>query len=319
MAAPCSQQAVLQQVSQLWSLLDDLSESSPEGYRRFIQQQLKDGADYYSSPQAHSCLRTEILEPEEGVLYVNVCSWKRVPTPESHSSPVPLCASKLATGAEGKEVYSVIDVAFSPETLRRAEGDGEERDQLLRLALLYAEQNHGLRLSPCYTLTSANIKGPTQRMRDRLATPLNTSAHSAPEEGGSLLQQICALQQNKEKEEEKGCSQLFPQEVTNPAKGGLIQELSSTTTVAQPQEPRYKLAVIQDGEGRPHTLQLTVDLPGISSISECKLSISQDDVLIEVEDLYHLQLDLPETVNEEAASATFSKKTRILSVTVPIL
>ncbi|KAK6296671.1 hypothetical protein J4Q44_G00328130 [Coregonus suidteri] len=61
------------------------------------------------------------------------------------------------------------------------------------------------------------------------------------------------------------------------------------------------------------SLELTVELPNVQSITECHLNISQDYVLLEVEDMYHLHLELPETVNEESASATFNKKKRTLT------
>lgn len=45
----------------------------------------------------------------------------------------------------------------------------------------------------------------------------------------------------------------------------------------------------------------------------------QDDVLLEVEDLYSLLVELPETVNEDTASAVFNKKKRRLTLKVDVL
>ncbi|XP_066566610.1 PIH1 domain-containing protein 2 isoform X2 [Amia ocellicauda] len=324
MAGPLTQQAVLQQVSQMWSMLDEMAESSPQSYRHFIQRHLQEGVNYSAPPQPHTCLRTEVLEPEEGVLYINVCSWKRVPAPGSDTEPVPLNAGKLEKTTEGKEVYSVIAVAFSPEVLCRAERDGAERDQLLRLAMRYTEQQHGLRLSPCYALASANLKGSAQRMRSNLAgrrqPQSDVPAQPVPDRG-SLLRQISALRRGGEEEEAaegqgSATVQLFP--ASEPRKAGLIQVISSTET-PQLQRPLHRLWVNRDAGGRAQAVRLTVELPGISSVSECRLSISQDDVLIEVEDLYHLHLDLPEMVNDEAASAKFSKRTHVLTVNLPVL
>lgn len=45
----------------------------------------------------------------------------------------------------------------------------------------------------------------------------------------------------------------------------------------------------------------------------------QDDVLLEVEDLYYLLLKLPETVDEDTASAVFNKKKQRLTLTVDVL
>jgi len=45
----------------------------------------------------------------------------------------------------------------------------------------------------------------------------------------------------------------------------------------------------------------------------------QDDVLLEVDDLYRLLVDLPETVDEDSTTATFSKKERRLTLRADVL
>lgn len=52
---------VLQQVSQFWSMLDDMSLNDPGAYRSFIQKQMEEGAEVMAPPELHSCLCTEIL------------------------------------------------------------------------------------------------------------------------------------------------------------------------------------------------------------------------------------------------------------------
>lgn len=52
---------VLRQADQLWSVLNDLSENDPAAYRRFIEKQMKEGADFSSPPELHCSLRTELL------------------------------------------------------------------------------------------------------------------------------------------------------------------------------------------------------------------------------------------------------------------
>lgn len=52
--------------------------------------------------------------------------------------------------------------------------------------------------------------------------------------------------------------------------------------------------------------------------TECTLSL-QDDILLEVEDLYYLLLQFPKTVNEDTASAIFNKKKQRLTMTVDVL
>lgn len=51
---------VLQQVSQVWSMLDDLSESDPAAYRSFMDKQMQAGGELTAPPELHTCLRTEV-------------------------------------------------------------------------------------------------------------------------------------------------------------------------------------------------------------------------------------------------------------------
>ncbi|XP_036393693.1 PIH1 domain-containing protein 2 [Megalops cyprinoides] len=324
MSSPQSQKVDLQQVNQLWSMLDEMRDSDPESYRTFIQRQLKEGAEFCSPPTPDSCLRTVIQEPEERLLYINLCAWKRVPAPQSKSHPLPVIGGKLETVVDGNETYSVLDMAFHPDVLQRVLESRQEREQLHLLALSFAQEQHGLRLSQDYSLLGTRLKGSTQSMRHRLASPHlprpsdSTPTPTATATGPSLLQQISSLREEQEESRDSPSVRLTPQRSGNPGKPPLIQVISSTPSVL-PQRPKHRLSITTGAAGTARSVQLTVELPGVRSVSECQLSVSQDDVLLEVEDMYHLHLELPEAVREDDASAVFNRKKRELSVTVPVL
>lgn len=46
--------------------------------------------------------------PRRGFLYINVCSWKRVPAPQDPSRPLPVFAGKLETGTKEGQGESCI-------------------------------------------------------------------------------------------------------------------------------------------------------------------------------------------------------------------
>ncbi|KAM4627589.1 PIH1 domain-containing protein 2 [Polymixia lowei] len=316
---------VLQQVDHLWSILDDLSENDPKAYQSFIEKQMREGVELSAPPQPDSCLRTEILGPKEGLLFINICGWKRVPAPQDPSKPIPMCGGKLETDiGDGGDWYSVLDVALSPAVLHEAKKDKREMDQVYLLALSFTHQQHGLRLSQQYTVTSSILKGSLDDMQRRIGFKkhLNSSATStkqpdtATQTPNSLLQQISSLRA-QQSEEDSAAQHIFgPSEHK---KKNLIQVISSTFTAQPRKKPEYQLKVNTDPEGVSRSVELTVELPKVRSMSECHLSISQDDVLLEVEDKYHLLLELPEIVNEDSASATFNKKKRRLTLTVTVL
>ncbi|XP_043115212.1 PIH1 domain-containing protein 2 [Puntigrus tetrazona] len=313
--------AALQQVNQFWSMLDDMSQNNPEEYRTFIERQLREGAEFHSPPQPHACLRTALLEPKDGILYINVCGWKRVPAPTSYSDPVPVCGGRLETVTEEKGQYSVIDVAFNPEVLQTAEKDKNEKEKLHLLALNFIRQQHNLKLSQHYKLTKDKLKGRIQDLKQRLMSPqtCKSSAKTPQSEPApSLLQQISSLRLAESNEDSN--IQLSVEQENKPARSGLIEVISSTESdQPQPQQPKHHLTVCPDGSSSSRSMQLSVELPGVRSVSQCQLSISQGDILLEVEDLYYLHLQFPELVKEETCTATFNKKKQTLNVTVAVL
>lgn len=85
-----------------------------------------------------------------------------------------------------------------------------------------------------------------------------------------LLQQISSV--NAEKQGEDVAVQMIPRPAES-KKTDLIQVIS--TVDAQPQEPRYRLQLKADAAGAPRRVELTVELPMVSSVSECQLRISK--------------------------------------------
>ncbi|XP_023264301.1 PIH1 domain-containing protein 2 [Seriola lalandi dorsalis] len=307
-------EGVLQQVNQFWSMLDDLSQNDPAAYRRFIHKQMEEGAELMAPPELDSSLCTEILEPNKGLLYINICSWKRVPAPQDLSKPLPLCAGKLETDTdESHGLYTVLDVALNPVVLEESKKD---KTEVYMLALSFAHQQLGLRLSQQYTVISCSPKSSLDDFHRRLGfqqSKTSKQPDTASQTPAALLQQICSLRSEKQDVE------LEAQIIYRPAehKKDLIQVIS--TTFVQPQKPEYQLRVKIDTAGVPRSVELTVELPKVCSVSECQLRISKDDVLLEVEDVYFLLLEFPKTVNEDTASAIFNKKKRRLALTVDVL
>ncbi|XP_029923428.1 PIH1 domain-containing protein 2 [Myripristis murdjan] len=312
---------VLQHVSQFWSMLDDLSESDPAAYQELIGKQMERGADMLSAPpEPVCCLQTEILEPNQGLLYINICGWKRVPAPQDPSKPIPLCGGRLETHTDQDgELYNVLDVALSPVVLQESKKDERKKNHVYTVALSFAQQQHRLSLSHQYAVISCSLKGSLHDLHRRLGFRQQPCSAEQPntvtQTPASLLQQLSSLH-TKERDED-----LAAQLISRPAENNkktLIQVISSTVT-AQPLKPEYQLQVNTDAAGSPCSLELTVELPRVSSISECQLSISKDDILLQVEDVYYLLLELPQNVNEESAAATFNKKKRRLTLKVPVL
>ncbi|KAJ0047374.1 hypothetical protein NL108_006757, partial [Boleophthalmus pectinirostris] len=252
-------------------------------------------------------------DPNRGQLYINLCSWKRVPAPQHPGKPLPLCVGKLETeDKRGQGPYTVLDVAVNPGLLKEYKPDETEMNRLYMLLLNFVQQQHNLKLSQQYTPVSprSTIQDLHRRLGFQQWPSMGNKADTC-QTPASLLQKISSL--HTEKEEEI----LIAPEPAEPKKKNLIQVISST--LVQPQRPEYLLEVRPDAEGSPRCVELTVELPKVSNMSECQLRISKDDVLLEVEDVYHLLLDFPHLVDEDSATAVFNKQKRQLTLRVNIL
>ncbi|XP_076832018.1 PIH1 domain-containing protein 2 [Brachyhypopomus gauderio] len=314
MELPRSQKGVLEQVDQFWSMLDEMSQNNPGAYRTFMERQLRDGAQYLCPARPHTCLRTSV-QPGEELLYVNVCAWKRVPAPSSRSQRVPVYGGRLQSVRGEHESYSVVEVAFNPEVLQMAEANAQEVEQIHLLALSFVRQQHNLNLSQHFTVTEDKLKGTAQDMKRRLTSPHLSECNTQNEPVPSLLQQICSRQTESV---EDSITELSVGPGHHQAGPGLVQVISSTEA-AQPPQPKHQVTVCPESGTSARTIRVRVKLPGVRGVSQCQLSVTQVDVLLEVEDMYYLHLQFPEAVDQDTCCATYNKRNHVLTVTVSVL
>ncbi|XP_028357047.1 PIH1 domain-containing protein 2 isoform X3 [Physeter macrocephalus] len=289
-----SSKGLLTQVTQFWNLLDDLAESNPESYEKFIQQQLKEGKQLCAAPEPQLCLQTRILKPKEKILFINLCQWKRIPAPQSATHPVPLSVGRPEDMSETSDVYTVIDVAYHPDVLQAAEKDQVKKDQLIRMAMKCIEEKLQFTLSNSYHVTKFRIKGSVHRMK----------------------QNLMGIQTDPTDLREK--MRKVPKDEVSSKTRCLIEEISSTEIEVEMKRPAYELKIVADQNEKPLKIELKVELPGINSVSLCDLSVSEDDLLIEVSE-YRLHLNLPESVDTEMTTAKFIKEKATLIVTMPLV
>ncbi|XP_060107002.1 PIH1 domain-containing protein 2 [Heteronotia binoei] len=319
MEAFCRSEDMVEKASQVWAMLDDMAENSPESYRRFMQQQLNSAKQYYAPPEPYLCLEAQILGPTEKRLFVNLCSWSKVPPPKSQSDPVPLSAGRMDTFAK-PEPYSIVDIAYNPSVLEQG-GNPSERDRLICLSLKFIEERYDVSLSPACSTAKRKLKGSLERMRNSLRGGRPTpppSEKDAPCPKTSLRKEVTLEQLKNITAREEDSSLSLLTESSAPRKPCLIEEISSTERPEELKSPAYEVTTRKDASGKALKLEVKVEVPEVHCVSECNLSISKDDLLMECPQKYRLHLNLPESVEEEAASARFFKKKGVLLITMPI-
>ncbi|XP_005291433.3 PIH1 domain-containing protein 2 isoform X3 [Chrysemys picta bellii] len=240
--------------------------------------------------------------------------WKRVPAPKSPTDPIPLRAGSLEEVSDKAEIYSIIDIAYNPTVLQREENQAE-MDHLIRLTFKYIAEHYNLSLSHSYHIATFTLKGSLKRMKQSLGGgPLPAPLFNKNVRNELTLDQ---MKHNLREEDHNNATLLLNKDVTQ-SKVHLIEEIASMELPEEPITPAYELTIAKDSNGKPLKIELKVELPKVSSVSECELSISRDDVIVEVPEKYRLQLDLPELVDEEATTATFNKRKGVLLIIMPI-
>ncbi|XP_017373158.1 PIH1 domain-containing protein 2 [Cebus imitator] len=316
-----SSKGLLTQVTQLWNLLDDLAESDPEGYEKFIQQQLKEGKQLCSAPEPQLCLQTRILKPKEKILFINLCQWTRIPAPQSTTHPVPLAVGKpedtTETSVIHTDAYTVIDVAYNPDVLQAAERDQLKKNQLIQMAMKCIEEQFQFSLSHSYCITKFRIKGSIQRMKQNLMG-IQTDSTDLREKMRRELT-IGHIRSSTMSNPDHFPQLLLPKDQVSGKAVCLIEEISSTEIQVEMKIPAYEIKIVHDHNEKPLKIELKVELPGINSVSLCDLSVSEDDLLIEVSEKYRLHLNLPKPVDTEMTTAKFIKEKSTLIITMPLV
>uniref|UniRef100_A0A8C3KR96 PIH1 domain-containing protein 2 n=1 Tax=Calidris pygmaea TaxID=425635 RepID=A0A8C3KR96_9CHAR len=307
--------AVLARAAQLWSLLDEMAENEPQAYHRLLRQQRAEAERLCALPEPHLCLRARPAGVVAGPLFINVCSWKRVPAPKAPTDPTPVSAGPLEEVSGEGDLYSVIDVAYNPDVLQRGEENPEKMEHLIHLTLKFIEKQCNLTLSYLY-IESFKLKGSLETMQQRLKGRQMPTPHLSQNTKKELT--LDQLLRSMEAEDCSNAPVLLKEQSETQSKVHLIEEIASTQMPENRSTPDYEMITVKDTSKKPLKIELKIELPKVSSVSECDLRISKDDIIIEVPEKYKLQLDLPELVDEETTTAVFQKGKRVLFITLPV-
>ncbi|XP_067421568.1 PIH1 domain-containing protein 2 isoform X2 [Emydura macquarii macquarii] len=261
-------------------------------------------------------MQSNIVPPPSHIFACRPTSWwKRVPAPKSPTDPIPLSAGPLEEMSDKAELYSVIDIAYNPTVLQRREENQAEMDHLIHLTFKYVEEHYHLSLSHSYHIATFTLKGSLKRMKQSLrGGPPPAPLFNRNTRNELTLDQI---RHSLGEKDSSNAMLLLNKDVTQ-SKVHLIEEIASMDLPEEFITPAYEMTITKDANRKPLNIELKVELPKVSSVSECELSISRDDVIVEVPEKYRLQLDLPELVDEEATTATFNKGKGVLLITMPI-
>ncbi|XP_046857649.1 PIH1 domain-containing protein 2-like isoform X2 [Xenia sp. Carnegie-2017] len=116
---------LLQQADSVWKMLDDLADTDPDGYRKFIDNIMKEEKEYWKPPEPVFCLKTvKIAESSNPDVFINICKWEMVSKPKDGEARISIKASTLRYVPESK--YSVMDVCLHNDVIGSSNKDVQQ-------------------------------------------------------------------------------------------------------------------------------------------------------------------------------------------------
>lgn len=311
----------------MWKMLDDLADSDPEAYKRFIDKTLKEGSIYFKPPEPCFCIRTDLLPSViTHELFVNICSWEQMLAPKSDNDPIPVTSGELQEIKDGQSTYSVVDVIVNPAVTKSILNSKDRKNLLVHVALDYLENSKQIQVSRKYKNFKKSFKGDPKELRKYLrhgrqqamnpASPeqQRTGVSENPE---SLLKQLSSIAVSDKQPDGNVPIDLFQRSTEKP-KRSLIEEVASTNAAPEPLTPSYEVLVKDAENSKRKRIVVKVNLPEITSSSQCQLDACETEMSLDVPGVYKLHVTLPQKVDPEQTEATFNTNTLKLIVKLPV-
>uniref|UniRef100_A0A7S2KAJ9 PIH1 N-terminal domain-containing protein n=1 Tax=Leptocylindrus danicus TaxID=163516 RepID=A0A7S2KAJ9_9STRA len=165
----------------IWSMLTELQESNPDGYRDFVKKQIEEGAssnnakpDRFFTPQKDFAVQLKLKGRDDEYLYINFCKHDAMAKPtESSGKPVtntsdlqnlqvPLVVSKdiRTIKNDGEKKNLVVDVVFHPWCLEKAESSQWFKKEMVDLAVTWFQREHAkIRVEEGWVIVKSNYYG----------------------------------------------------------------------------------------------------------------------------------------------------------------
>ena len=303
------------------------------------------------TPEAGFVIKSKTLETNEKV-FINFCkspkvrSFSREPDPNDPSVervriPLSLGPARNDLDKSG-EPCIVYDVVFNTEVMDQAQHAKEFKDFLVGLGMGWVMEKGGGGLDVknfTEVKLRGNYKGKFPAMQVVRAEALIEELDTLDEGGGassladvvgssgfphpSSLSATRAAAENSNYADSFNNAQGFHKEGKAPSYAQVEDPVLGVET------PQFRMYIATTGgqwayqegktyEGEAQALVVKVELPRMGAASESDLDIGPDLLLLEVAGAYELELDLPMTVDDNAADAAWDRQKRVLTLTLPL-
>nr|CAX73806.1 putative PIH1 domain containing 2 [Schistosoma japonicum] len=129
---------LLDDANQVWKMLDEMSEKNPEGYRKFISEQMESFCRTLSQPLVRFVVKLTQKSNKQPLL-VNFCEWSIIPEPKSSDSPISVKCGDLFKINE----VDAITLAFNPKVFSEHNfNEPLKNDRIINEQLVYSQSIH---------------------------------------------------------------------------------------------------------------------------------------------------------------------------------
>lgn len=308
------------------TLLGGIDESSPLFQKLLLEREELEKKNEPESklvaPNPGWCIKTWFKNGKK--LFVNVCTSDMVLKPKDLSEEevraiflaedptkfrVPMGIGELhkEQDKEGKEV-DCYDIVIHPDFLVKCENISFFKEFFVMLVFDGLESKYELELNREYRLLKNRKSIGTLSMQ-------NVRSKSKPvimEMNPSMVQ----MEKEFLEEEKRNMKQI------SSSSSELISEVSSKKTARKEKTyvtPKYTM-ITEPDIGYPEFLVFEIELPKQESVVNMILDVGEDCLILHANDCnYKLDIDLPFNVDNNNSGAQFHRKTKILTVTIPVL
>lgn len=275
---------------------------------------MKEGREALKPPEAHMCVKTNLLDPKKCTLFINVFSWNKIPGPQSDSDPIPVFGKELIFDNN----ISYINIAFNPQILDQYGKNSDHNDELemlINLSIQFVqnqnkckidEKNFTVLNSNCYGDVDRNLANLTQKQNEKVKSDVDLAKEALSSMGlddkvlpDNLLNELAGIGIEAPVQKEQ--------------KVGLIEELDEKTL------PEYEENFVQKQTSCTH--EIKIYLPKVNSFKECELNIDKNELVLSALNYNTLKIKLLKNgqkydFDQDKIEAKFIKKKFVLKIKI---
>ena len=306
MAAP---DRMLKEAEKIMKMLDDLHDSNPEEYQKFIQKTLEEGKSEMELAEFRFCIHATNKQHSKKV-FINVCSFPPVPAPKTDDDPISVHGGKcFEEVVNGKEI-TIEYLGINPKVLDEIGSDKTLQKMLIKLAIDFYNDTKKY-VMPYDCGFSKKMVGSSMQLRSAFTRSSGDSS-ATTSHTKAQLSDIKLPFDVQDNEIDPRLDLTRPKNDAKKAQTNLISELDSSNL----KEIKFSTQILSKPK---QCLVLKAQIDFIDSIQDIDLEIIDDEIVLTTDTYSETRCKIPhfEKIIEDSIKAKFSKS-KILTITIDL-